>query len=109
MSTLSTPFRATPATAHVPSDLGVPPWVRHLVGSSGADETSSFKLVTVRKNGAASLDPNSFEVCTHDAYSQIAAELRDCATRHPVRFWNYIPDIHRPSGDGLDRYMCFNA
>lgn len=28
---------------------------------------------------------------------------------HPIRFWNYIPDIHAPAGGGLDRYMAFNA
>ena len=40
--------------------------------------------------------------------------LREMQTQFPVRFWNYIPDIHCPCGrtpDGrpLDRYMVFNA
>ena len=29
--------------------------------------------------------------------------------RHPVRFWNFVPGIHADMGDGLDRYMVFNA
>ncbi len=29
--------------------------------------------------------------------------------RRPVRFWNHIPGIHHPMGDGMDRYMAFNA
>ena len=76
-------------------------------------ESPAFTLVTVRKAGASSLDPQGFEACTRDAYTAIAARLRGAAARHPVRFWNYIPDIHRPCGKGdqggLDRYMCFNA
>ena len=74
-----------------------------------SSESPAFTLVTVRMAGASSLDPHAFEACTRDAYTAIAARLRAAAARHPVRFWNYIPDIHRPCGEGLDRYMCFNA
>jgi enamine deaminase RidA (YjgF/YER057c/UK114 family) len=109
---------ALPAAAE-PSDLGVPPWVTELFGGSAhpaAPEpdvrvtgSAAFTLVTVRKANAAALDPASFEACTRSAYATIAQRLRDARAAHPVRFWNYIPDIHRPCGAGLDRYMAFNA
>jgi hypothetical protein len=119
MSTVSAKFRTPPTDApRGRSELGVPAWAAELFTHDAATysadgvcvlESSNYTLVTVRKTGAASLDPKAFEACTHDAYTAIAAHLRDRAARHPVRFWNYIPDIHRPCGEGLDRYMCFNA
>ena len=103
-----------------PSDLCVPPWVTELFGGSACraapepdvrvTASAAFTLVTVLKAGATALDPGSFEACTRSAYSTIAQHLRDARRApHPVRFWNYIPDIHRPCGAGLDRYMAFNA
>jgi enamine deaminase RidA (YjgF/YER057c/UK114 family) len=69
----------------------------------------TFTLLSVRVPNAASLEPDAFERATREAYNVIATRLRDCPARHPVRFWNYLPDIHRPCGDNMDRYMCFNA
>jgi hypothetical protein len=125
MSIVSTSFPTHPAAPDAPprvaSDLGLPPWVSDVLARAEARpaasesaevcvvESPAFTLVTVRKAGASSLDPQGFEACTRDAYTAIAAHLRAAAARHPVRFWNYIPDIHRPCGAGLDRYMCFNA
>lgn len=134
MSTLSISSRPPTTTAVPPpfpagdrSDLGVPPWATALLASDGAASataqaddpgltvlaTDSFTLVTVRHPGAAALDPAAFEACTRDAYATIARRLRDARAPYAVRFWNYIPDIHRPCGQsssgGLDRYMCFNA
>jgi chorismate lyase/3-hydroxybenzoate synthase len=68
-----------------------------------------FTLVSVRIVDAAQLTPDEFERVTAEAYTYIASALRDKPARHPVRFWNYIPGIHRPAGEGLDRYMVFNA
>lgn len=68
-----------------------------------------FTLVSVRIAEAARLAPEEFERLTAEAYAYIASELRDKPARHPVRFWNYIPGIHRPAGERLDRYMVFNA
>lgn len=133
MSTLSIPSRpptTTPPPPHAASDrsdLGVPPWATALLARDGAapapaqpDEpnltiqaSASFTLATVRQPGAAALDPAAFEACTREAYAAIAGRLRGARAPHAVRFWNYIPDIHRPCGQsssgGLDRYMCFNA
>jgi chorismate lyase / 3-hydroxybenzoate synthase len=73
-----------------------------------------FSVITARVRGLDSLAPAEVEQATADAYSAIAAQLDKLPARHPVRFWNYIPAIHRPSGktpdgDPLDRYMAFNA
>lgn len=131
MSTLSIPSRPLTTTPGPPphgagdrSDLGVPSWVIALLESGGAAPAQSdepgltvrasnlLTLVTVRQPAAA-LDPAAFEACTRDAYATIARRLRGARAPHAVRFWNYIPDIHRPCGQnssgGLDRYMCFNA
>src|SRR5688500_3724156 len=105
MSTVSTSFPPpAAAAAHERSDLGVPPWVADLLARSEARpadddaacpelrvlESPAFTLLSVRKSGAAALDPQGFEACTRDAYSAIASRLRRSIARHPVRFWNYI-------------------
>lgn len=72
-------------------------------------EVAGFSLVSTRSCGAATVSPEAFERISNDAYAAIARELAPLPARHPVRFWNHIPDIHRASGDRLDRYMVFNA
>src|SRR5690349_14094037 len=99
MSILSKPVRAPETSAAERSDLGVPRWATELLQQPDGQEAAAFSLVTVRKAGAASLDPKAFEACTRDAYTSIATQLRDRVARYPVRFWNYIPDIHRPCGE----------
>ena len=42
------------------------------------------------------------------AYLTIADTLGR-ASLYPVRFWNFLPSPGIPVGDGLDRYMVFNA
>jgi chorismate lyase/3-hydroxybenzoate synthase len=72
-------------------------------------ESAHDRLVQVRVRGAGALSPDQFEEATIFAYGAIAEELAESSARHPVRFWNYIPRIHRVCDDGLDRYMNFNA
>src|SRR4051812_15222838 len=57
-----------------------------------------FSLVSARVHGIDSLSPAQVEQTTTDAYSAIVGQLGAVPARHPVRFWNYIPVIHRPSG-----------
>lgn len=57
---------------------------------------------------AQALDAEALEAAVTAAYLRLAARLRD-ASRHPVRFWNFLPAIHDEMADGLDRYMVFNA
>jgi chorismate lyase/3-hydroxybenzoate synthase len=56
---------------------------------------------------AASLSDHAFTRATRRIYELLAAESRRLRLAHPVRFWNWIPQIHRPTVDG-DRYMSFN-
>jgi len=72
-------------------------------------ESPNDRLVCVRVREAGNLLPRQFEEATVAAYGAIAKELATAPARHPVRFWNYIPDIHCVCDDGLDRYMIFNA
>ncbi|MFL6203035.1 MAG: hypothetical protein ACJ76J_28025 [Thermoanaerobaculia bacterium] len=68
-----------------------------------------FSLASVRVPGARALGRAELHAATAGAYRQIEAELRGRGTIHPVRLWNHIPGIHEPMGEGLDRYMVFNA
>ena len=69
----------------------------------------AFSLLTVRIQNADDLDPLSFQRQTVVAYRAIASALRNCQTRHPIRFWNFIPNINGAISDSLSRYMVFNA
>jgi enamine deaminase RidA (YjgF/YER057c/UK114 family) len=45
-----------------------------------------------------------------NAFADLSRTLQNIApVSHPVRFWNFIPGIGDAMGDGLDRYMVFNA
>jgi chorismate lyase/3-hydroxybenzoate synthase len=110
-----------------PADFPPPPWVANLFDGVTprtvlscdrrqvtVTETAHFALVSVRVFELDGLPPEAVESETATAYSAIAAELAGVPASHPVRFWNYIPNIHRasgasPSGESLDRYMVFNA
>jgi chorismate lyase/3-hydroxybenzoate synthase len=76
--------------------------------------TPAASLVSARVRGVDGMSPVEVEQATADAYAAVADRLGGLPAGNPVRFWNYIPNIHRPSGtraDGqlLDRYMMFNA
>lgn len=66
-------------------------------------------LASVRIPEARSLGREIFQAETTRAYERIRSELVSRGAVHPVRLWNHIPGIHEPMGDGLDRYMVFNA
>lgn len=50
-------------------------------------------------------EPELFAASVRDAYRRLFGELGGW---QPIRFWNFVPDIARDLGDGLDRYMSFN-
>ena len=65
-------------------------------------------LVTATIPDAAALSSDAFERAVRDSYLRLAdaiARLR----QHPVRFWNFIPQLNARVADGLDRYMVFNV
>ena len=83
------------------SDLPPPAWADSL--------GEGFSLASVTIPDARSLGRAELHEATAQAYRRLEAELRFLGTVHPVRLWNHIPGIHDPMGDGLDRYMVFNA
>lgn len=118
------PRRRHAAPSRARPNLDAPQWVEELLEENGAEAhvcplppeleglvaaCDALTLVSIRVPGAATLDAATFELRTAQAYTAIADQLRTRSAGHPVRFWNYIPGIHRPCGKVLDRYMVFNA
>ena len=101
----------------------VPGWVNTLLAEAvdlapdhangvalSAAVTPGAALVTARVPGISSLDHDGLRDATRAAYGSILRRMETLLpARHPVRFWNFIPGIHEPVGDGLDRYIAFNA
>lgn len=126
MRTTAANLIPTPVVAAA-TDFSAPPWV--LEGMGGAAQrvvhacdrrriavsnSPGYCLVSARVFDLDSLPTDAVESETAAAYSAIAGQFDGAAASHPVRFWNYIPNIHRasgrsPSGELLDRYMVFNA
>ncbi len=102
--------------------LSLPHWVIELVGAGDdapAAEPADSPVQIRRRNGwtlcstairhADELSGDAFRCATLSAYQALSAVAHDCGTPHFVRFWNFIPDIHRLDAPGIDRYMLFNA
>ncbi len=71
-----------------------------------------FAHVWVRVPGAAGLADLKLQQATAEAYRLIRRALASGDPKnpfYPVRFWNFIPGIVDAAGQGLDRYMVFNA
>jgi chorismate lyase/3-hydroxybenzoate synthase len=68
-----------------------------------------FTLIEAVVAGAAELGEGEFAAAVEAAYARIGDELGGLSASHPVRFWNYLPEIHRRGADGTDRYMVFNT
>ena len=97
-----------------------PAWLGALVGPSRTGTLNPegieaivhtgehFTHIQVEVPGADDLAPDVLLSRVRHAYLLVADTLNE-QRRHPVRFWNFVPNIHTPSGDGTDRYMVFNA
>jgi chorismate lyase/3-hydroxybenzoate synthase len=114
--------RALPPSPAQVTALPLPPWVEAGMGEEARRVLSRTKqrtievcqsagrsLVSIRVQDAAACTPEALQRHTHEAYRTAADILRDLPARHPIRFWNFMPDISGRAGDGLDRYMMFNA
>src|SRR5678815_1582359 len=64
--------------------------------SYGVRDRGDLALITVCVRGADELDPLSFQRQTVAAYRAAASALSQRAARHPIRFWNFIPNINKP-------------
>lgn len=102
--TRSNVLQSTSAAGPI-SVAAVPPhWAAELV--SAFPDTFALTGLTVSGVSAATQEELESVVC--DAYTRLLRGIHlDCP--HPVRIWNYLPRITYPDGDGLDRYMRFNA
>ena len=72
-------------------------------------ETKDFLLASVIVPKASTLSGLQLQQRTTHAYDAIHETLNDRHSWHPVRIWNWIPEIHAPMGGDVDRYMVFNA
>lgn len=72
-------------------------------------DAGRFCLTSVTVPDAALMDALTLQRHTIAAYRALAAVWDKTRARHPVRFWNLIPDIAARCGEGLDRYRAFNA
>ncbi len=102
---------------------GPPPWVAALPGlatlapaAARADALevrlaggAAFSRVAVVLPGVRAMDILTFQQAVAEGYRAVFDRLAASATPHPLRFWNFVPDIHAHLGAGLDRYMAFNA
>jgi chorismate lyase / 3-hydroxybenzoate synthase len=73
------------------------------------DQNGAFSLVSVRVSGAHRLKADLFRTATVEAYQYVFDTLHQMRAGQPVRFWNFLPEIHRSLGGDRDRYMVFNA
>jgi chorismate lyase/3-hydroxybenzoate synthase len=104
-------------------DLRPPAWVSELSGASGADPVdcrvpgaemrvargTAFSHIEVVLPSVREMDLLTFQRAVAEVYEAIFDLLEVLPTRHPVRFWSFVPDIQGVMGPGLDRYMAFNA
>lgn len=89
------------------------PW-RRLAGNDGRvefrdAEGASYRLLSYRVADAVDLGADCFEATCSAIYRHLAGDLPAAAARHPIRLWNFIPQILSPLGELEHRYMVFNA
>jgi chorismate lyase/3-hydroxybenzoate synthase len=103
-------------------DPPVPPaWVAALLGGSPQDVLLDASGTTLRlrdareytwlewtAEAAVELPDADFRRLVSQAYESLGSALRERG-QHPLRLWNYLPDIRRPSRCGFTRYEVFNA
>ncbi len=123
--TMTTSVRARPSLVAAEA-VSVPGWVEETLWGSapvpgrdlgdgltlGLRGVGDWWLVSASIRDAATDRPAVFQRRVQRAYESILTQLTATSNGRggrPVRCWNFIPGIHRRDGDGLDRYMVFNA
>jgi chorismate lyase / 3-hydroxybenzoate synthase len=66
-----------------------------------------FTLLSQKIGNATALSSDRLTQRVAHAYGTLLSDMRS-HQRHPVRMWNFVPDIHGAMDYG-DRYMAFNA
>lgn len=97
--------------------MELPKWVRDGFADAAPEDAHGaavrqaghLRLISVRVPAADELPALAFQRQTASAYVTIRRQLETSGPWHPIRIWNFIPDLHRSVSDGMDRYMVFNA
>jgi chorismate lyase/3-hydroxybenzoate synthase len=121
---VSQPIAAESQAFHTTADVlpalepRPPRWVSDLFGSEmrHLDERATLQsitrgpltLFTIRVGNAQTQCAVDFRRRVAEAYVTVRSAVTE-STRTPIRFWNFVPNVGEPMGDGLDRYMVFNA
>lgn len=107
-----------PSVARTLDSLNEPPhWARNLIGPlletsvNGARilESADFCLVNVCIEGADAMEGPALERAAEEGYRVLGSCMRQPTPWHALRIWNFLPRILDDAGDGMDRYMRFNA
>lgn len=101
----------------VASQTQPPRWALNLVGPStetiarGAriSESAEFGLVRLRIEQADAMDGPALEHAAAEGYRNLCSCMQVPTGWHPLRIWNFVPRILADGGEGMDRYMRFNA
>lgn len=100
-----------------------PAWVHCLFGNAAttadpivheglevtATDAELLTFIQVVLPRALDLETREFERRVTQVYAVIRDQLARRRACYPLRFWNFIPGIHDPAHDGMDRYEVFNA
>jgi chorismate lyase/3-hydroxybenzoate synthase len=94
----------------------LPAWAHSLAGRTQETDSRTLPELEVSERGGHRLISLSVPDCRDIPSAVFAARVQDAYRHlyreqqgfHPIRLWNFIPDITRPSGEGLNRYMVFN-
>lgn len=70
---------------------------------------SDAEIVVVSVPRATSLSRASLRGVVSEVFCTILESLRDGPFPHPARMWNFVPGIHDPMGEDVDRYRVFNS
>jgi len=116
----SFPFSVTHVTAS-----STPAWVLDCIDPEGEIEAAASigdggmiwrelagrgqRFLHAEVPDAVDLAPLAFQRRVAEVYEAVRRKLGDGPCNQPVRFWNFVPGIHRSVAHGMDRYEVFNA
>jgi hypothetical protein len=101
----------------LPLEPCFPQWVQDVFGtpvhwvdvdSLRVAQADYLTLISATISDAVAMSAADLTSEVARVYRLLLGRLASSAST-PIRFWNYIPSIGAPMGQGLDRYMVFNA
>lgn len=110
----------TSSSRQVTTKFSFPSWIDQWIGQESDIAESTVDLIGISRQANAERAFITFEVAnaeqlsddafcqvTQQVYALLIEQARELRLPHPVRLWNWIPDIHHKTCNG-DRYMSFN-